>query len=540
MPNVDAVLPRVVGPNYSRRRWLGRWRLSLLLGLLAAGLVLGEMFIGGPIGLADNGDGRRLTCPLEVIAAPPPGVPKTFDYAIFRYEPYHWPAQYCGQLRTTDRYLSSQTLLLLLTKALTPLGGAGALDLRVLAVVCALGFGAAIGLLGYVLPGGPVFRVTVAGAVAVLTADVAFASYFASAYSEPAGLLASLFVVGGLLWCWRSRRPRPLPLLLTSVAGAALVLDKSQTGLVVVPLAVALLVRRVPLGRWRGRWSGRLLPAACAAALIVLTIGYLHLQPEVLRRTNMYNAVFGTILGHSPDPTADLRQLGLDPALSRYAGTSYFQPHNAISSPAYAQLVRTIGYPAIGRFYATHLDRTVALADRGARAAFQLRPSYLGNLPWAPARRGAQVCRVCILSTVVPRAAGIAPVLLPVVWLVALAFGGRLSCRRYPVAWRTLGGATIFLVVTALLEFLAVLFGEGDYEMVKHMAFADLSTTMASVFALACVAGTWQLRRRGAGWSAPAAATERPPAADITKDQAQRARKSSRPRPGQAGFTADA
>ncbi|NUT43683.1 MAG: hypothetical protein HOV86_27200, partial [Thermoactinospora sp.] len=164
-------------------------RAALLTGLAWAGIMLTRLFAGGAVGLADQGDGKRLLCTLGA------GNLRPWDanMSIHLYPtwvPHTWYGETCGADGSGEAYRSTQLLLLRLAELVNgPLGLPGVIDLRALGVVCAVLVGVVVGLLVLVVPGRTITRVAFASTIGLVFADSAFAGFFISPYAEPAGLL---------------------------------------------------------------------------------------------------------------------------------------------------------------------------------------------------------------------------------------------------------------------------------------------------------------------------------------------------------------
>ena len=341
-----------------------------------------------------------------------------------------------------------------------------------------------------------------------MLADFCFTSYFVSAYSEPAGFVALVAVVGLFIWYWRAPAHSLWLLGAITVTGAVLVTSKPQYATLAVVLAVAVAARpvRSPDSSRRGSRGGRTAPvtrflrsrwpALLAAGALVATGALSAAEtPNHLKQADQYQMVFIEILPHSGTPAADLRSLGLSPELARWSGSNGFEPVNATSDPAFDGFFAKTGPVAIGGFFMRHPRRALSLLTRGLRASADPRVDYLGK---STSLRGGQsdtrLCRFCVYSSVGHLMKPGFPVVLPLVWVGVLALA--LLCARSPRRDdRALAGASTLAVAIALVELTTTLLGDGSYELVKHLYLADAANALAIVLAIAMLLG---LRRRRA------------------------------------------
>lgn len=451
-----------------------------LTGLAVTTLALAQLLVPSAIGLADNGDYYRLTCLLGVAADVPEAAPRLWTYWVPSFRPVPATAE-CVPLMT------SQTPLLRLVQALSP--GAG-LDLRVVGALhaCLLGL-----LVAGIVRGLPA-RVRLVGGVllGLVLLDTGRLVYLSSAYSEPVSLLGLLLLLAGVLAIWR-RPPQVASGVLVGLLALPLVLSKPQNAPLALAVAGALVLRC--LGARAGR---RRTAVAALAGGALLGVAGLSVQavPEDLVRPNSYNIVFYEVLAFSADPERDAAELGLPPALARYRGTQYFQEPNARSDPAFAGFYDRVGPREIVLFYVRHPSRAMELYARAARASFDVLPDYLGTYDLGSGRAEyAQACRGCPVTWAADRLTGLAPVLLPALWLGAVVVA--VALRRRPGAHaddRALGETVLLLVVIVLLGFGAATLGSGDYELAKHLFLPSVGSTLLLALGTCCLLRLLALR----------------------------------------------
>ena len=455
-------------------------RVEVLAGIAAMITALVVLFVPSSVGLADNADYVRLLCHLPAVPNVPTHSASLFGFVNFTYHRGVLPGFNCD-------YTSSALGPLWVAGHISSwLPGHNVLDLRVVAVLYAVLFGAAVGLLVWALPGRWWVR-TVGAAIAVVgLGDFAYTAYFASAYSEPFGLITLVITVALLIRAWRARRLHPAILASATLAAALLVTSKTQYAPLAIILAVALVLtpgsRTASKGRWTA-WAAKLLAAA-----VVIGMGWLTVRwtPSEVSEPDRYNAFFYELLGHSNDPAADLRQLGLPVGLARYAGSDFYNPPNARVDPAYRQYFQKIDYAQLLNFYAHHPGRSWSLTERGLQAGADPVVTYLGNYP---SSRGlpadTRVCRLCLGSYVGGQLKPYAQYLWPAFWLLAAVAAG-IALRRRDRDLRALGGGiTLALGTTLILTATAIL--GGSYELVKHLYLADVADTLLLVFVVVTI-----------------------------------------------------
>ena len=460
--------------------------IAALVALLATGAALLQLFLGPDLGLADNGDGRRVLC--EVGLQPPPR-PSMFTDVVFGLPPLTDAA--AGACDRGDmRYTSSQVVLVEAVQRVDDLVTGPGLDLRAVgAVVCAL-FGLGLAALYLALPGGRAVRLLAVGITGALLLDVAYAHYFSSAYSESAGFLGIVWTVAALAWLGR----RPVgagPLLALLAAAGFLATAKTQ----LTPLA-GLVIGLVLLRTWqfcRETGSGRrpvLLAGAFAVALAGTSALLLAYQGHEFQRANMHNLVLHTVVPLADDPRAALADMGLEPSLAAYAGTHAFEA-DLSGDPAYAEFTRVASRAAVLGHLAGHPDVVAEMLLAGLDQVGDPRTGYLAEL--SVAERGeaaAEADRWSFASDLLRELRPAAWPLLPLGWVVLVGWGTLLSVRRHVFGadLRGWGLPIVFTGLGAASQVVVSLVGDGYYELAKHEVFVSYLTWPALVLSLGSVA----------------------------------------------------
>lgn len=463
-----------------------------------------RLFVGGAVGMGDQGDARRLLCQLGVRATTPFNA-STSSYLYPTWRAHRWFGEACSADGAGGVFRSSQLWLLSMAKHLTPvLGLPGALDLRAQGALCALIVGLLVGALVVFVPGPVWLRVTIASLVGLLAADSAVAQFFISPYSEPLELLGTLALCPALLALWR-RGHTTWPTL-AAVGFLATVVIGAKTQAAALLPAVMVAVLWLPHGRsdqsheegrftvagWprltaRMRWLAARVPGLVLCALLLGTTAYFVVTgPVGLTRQDVYAEVFGEILPHSTDPAADLRSLGADPSLADAAGTNPESPKAATLRPEYLKFRDDVTLVNIVKFYVTHPLRLLPTGADGLKGMARWRQDYLGSyLPGSGKPPGAIENRVGVYGGIFRNAW---PPVLVVVWGATLYVGiATARNRRLVTGERALGGLAAFVAAGSFLEFWAVMISVGFPDVYRHMVLANMLLALGIPAMAACL-----------------------------------------------------
>jgi hypothetical protein len=468
---------------------------------LVTGLALLQLFFGPDLGLADNGDGRRVLCAADLQPAP---LDTAFVDVVYAFAPLTDPsAGFCDQ--DNLRFSSSQVVLVHAVRLADELVSGAGLDLRLVGAAAAGSTGLAIGLLYLLLPGRRLGRLTASVGVAAVVLDVAYAHYWSTAYSETAGFLGLLWTGVALAWTGR-RGLRPLPVLATVLAAAFMATAKSQLAPLAGIVLVLLVVRWLTTGGQSADRARRLgLVAVAGVALLGTAAAQLAYQGPEFHRANIHNLTLYTLLPLTDDPAQAMRDLGQDPALARYAGSTAFDS-GAFADPGYPGFTESMSRLTVARYLLEHPGIAVEMVQRGLEQATQPRTPYLAEVPIADQVDGtAATGRWDLPSRVLEHLEPVAPVFFPVVWLALLAWGVLLLARpsmreRGSPAW---GLPLLLCAGGAVAQVAVALVGDGFYELAKHEVYVGWLTGVACALAVGSVLALRDRDRAG----------ERPPTA---------------------------
>lgn len=464
--------------------------IGITLFLLLAALVVAQLFVPPITGLANNGDYERVMCYAGLEAAPQ-----------YRDAPYFaWlNTQYAFNRATWTPfwYVTSQGLLVWAAAAAKWLTRGGApFDIRWMGALHALLFLLGVAVIFRALARLHPLVTAVAGLLLVAVAcDAGYLVYFNSFYSEP-GAYVFLYLLAGVILTLLLRDPaareRRVLLIAYTVLAALLVTSKAQYVFLGLPLAVFgwLLARQAPEGsgpppRRRGLGLAALLLAVSGAY-------YLFGRPAEVVQCNLYHMVFLEILPHSPAPSRDLADLGLDAKYAALSGTTWFTPGVPVKTPAFqADFFGRIGYGTVLRFFLTHPARVWSRLQREGPSVFSLRPAYLGNYERSAGKPPyAKSWHFSAWSSWKESLPAKNSLLAVFVLLNAAALLLKWRAFDRTAADRRLTGLHLLLFVMCGLEFVMVLLGDGGGETVKHMHLASALFDLCLLYmAVALAAG---------------------------------------------------
>jgi hypothetical protein len=234
-----------------------------------------------------------------------------------------------------------------------------------------------------------------------------------------------------------------------------------------------------------GKWRSRLLPFTCAGVVLASIPLYVGSQASVYGQQNLYDGVFQELLGHSQNPAADLRWLGLPASWANLQGTNAYQTGNRLESAEFQTFAQHGGRIKVAEFYLAHLDRAVKAILRGSRYGMKAHIYYLGyrqNDGRSPPISGP--CGFCPISTLTQSLSSQGPVI--VLGLYCASIATALALRRR--GGRGHSDAMFLLLAVSAVSLLAAVFGEGLYEETKHLYLFYCSNALLGAFTIAaCV-----------------------------------------------------
>jgi hypothetical protein len=476
----------------------GRVRAAVAsaVGLATTALALIQLFAVRTVVLADNGDAQRLFCRLGLVIGP--------DSSQQGFESTYEAAETCPPGGGFQYRTSWSPVLRLTYWVERQVTGEPGMDIAVLGVVTAVLLGAGAAMLFLALPGRLSARWPLVALLVVAACDIGFVTYFNSGYTDQAGFVGLLWVCAGVVGLI-TRRTWPW-LLLT--AGAVLFTAVAKTALLTVVPAVGLallLSRRHWAGRPAvGRWPVRRLGLVLVVAGVLLTglVGQTaRSQGYMLTTGNQYNLLFHTLLVESPDPEADLREMGLPTELARFAGTNAWETDTPWDDPDLVAFEDSLfSWGTYAEFFAAHPGRFLELVPESFDAVTEARVDYLANLPGEAGGDPPLAQRPSPVFWVL----GLLPQGWPVpaiafVWLGAAVLGVRWARSRD--AGRAVRGVLAVLLASYAVSQSVVALSDGYYELAKHNVHAAFATGLLLAVLLEAGVRTAvpAVRRRRAG-----------------------------------------
>jgi hypothetical protein len=308
--------------------------------LLAAGAILTyQLFVPPIVGLADQGDfirtigrfgyGPQHHGSLEYVYVEPNYIPDA-----------HYRSPYWEQANSEYLFVGAA---LALNKLISK---DGTLDITVAGFVHALAFLAAFARLLWVTRRERAYALQWIGGLVAWT-DVGYAVYWNSFYAEPASGIFCLLLLAEGVEIGRAGQIGLAGIVRWSLWSVLWILAKSQNA----PIGLILGLFTFRLAMWTASKPGRAAAVAGGCAMWACAAFNVTTMPGYGRQANTYGMVFSGILGDSKDPGADLRALGLDPQLAKYAGTGAWSAGTYFPQMAASGALQRVNTFTVLRFY---------------------------------------------------------------------------------------------------------------------------------------------------------------------------------------------
>ena len=308
--------------------------------LAAAGAILTyQLFIPPIVGLADQGDFVRTIGPFGY--GPQHRGSLMYAYVEPKFVPDpHFRAPYWEQANSEYLFVGAA---LLLNKLVSK---DGALDITVAGTVHVLAFLAVFARLLWVTRRARAYPILWIGGLLALT-DAGYAVYWNSWYAEPASCIFCLLLLAEAVEIAKAGETGMASILRWSLWAVLWVFAKPQNA----PIGLILGLFTLRLAMWTGSKPARVAAAVGACAMFACAAYNVLAMPVYGRQANTYGVVFAGILGDSKSPEADLRALGLDPQLAKYAGTGAWTPGTYYPQMAASGVLKRVNTLTVLGFY---------------------------------------------------------------------------------------------------------------------------------------------------------------------------------------------
>jgi hypothetical protein len=461
---------------------------EFLVFALIAAAILYQVLVPPVVGLADNGDFRRMMDQTGLTL--PTGEPynKPFQFIDLRYVVDEPRAPDAGYVSSELIFVNAALMLnKLASVALTD----GVFDLRLLGTLHAAALLTSLLLVLSAtrsLPGLP--RWIVGLLLLLVFTDVGYVAYLNSLYRLPATLAFLTMTVACALLYIRAPKANFRLLLAYFLAATLFACVKPQY----IPHGFLLAAFGVLLSRrWSWRSYQRWASLGMAAVVCLIATGAYLAQPDPLREINLYNQVFTDLLPHSPAPEDDLADLGLDRNLVRLAETDAYNEEAPINDPQFREeFFGQVSSGSLLEFYATHPSRSVGMLNRAAGQTFSLRPENLGNFEEASgASPGAKSQTFALWSSVRESFPSKSLAGLVAAFSLATLAAVRVRRRCNTSQCRMLAELFLLLLVMAALDFTIVCLASGALDVVRHLFVFNLLADMLVIMTAGYMGKWW-------------------------------------------------
>lgn len=454
-------------------------RIGLAGAASSMALLIWWVLRGPFVGLADNGDWGRYSCPLGLSSG-----------VQFNRVPATLTAESCLAYDYRSSFTPFLWAFSKVDIALT-----GSVHLSHLALFWSLVVSAGWGWFAFEL-----FRATrrpwltsaTVAAMILVSSDVIFTSYFGSIYAEALVIALMPALAAALIRVVRCERLDGATLAGTGLlVGAVTCAKPSMAFTAGIFLVVAVLARR------RTVQAVRLVAAGVAVVgLTVYSIGAIP-DPE-FTEWNTYNLAFTVVLPESPDAQRELVEMGIEPAnaraLQRFVGVPFGPTATEAWDDAPLTAFRRAGRPAVLRALAQEPRTWVSMTERAGTTLGELRLDYLGNHTGPDDLDSPRLAQRPHPADAVLGVVAAGWWLLPCSWLALAAWCARRLWTTDQPGAAALPAIGLLGVAFAATQVMAAL-GDGYYELAKHLVIAGQCTALTfvgvAITAIATLAGRY-------------------------------------------------
>jgi hypothetical protein len=505
----------IPSPTRLTRRFPIRWISGAVLPALLVGYFVAAMAWQFHTGLADNGDFTR---GIKIFSPGPVGIRPNFPppHSGLWYQRFYrfWLPRWTLR-RQSEKPITSALVFWVPGIAVSELLAPGAeISLPLMSIVPRLLLlGELILLLLWARQqsAGKVLAVTVGLPAVLLLTTTDQAAYLNSFYQEQASLVFVLPLFFSLVYL--RRRPTPLRLAVVILCLALLATGKESLvywPALALPFILYCWVSRAP-ARWRDH-ARRTVAIGCTAACALTLVAHACVQFHE-DRVNPYHSLFYGALTFSQRPAEHLQRLGfadgrdcINVSAYQEPGTSYFEAHR--DRMTFLNTVTTVAHePAIlwrmGRHVLAQMQ-DLSLGYLGKYAANDPRSLLFPPSPDTQTGAEQRMWNGSQESTLLNTWATLKYHCFPTGGKLALTltvfaawFGWQL---RGTAAAGELALAGLLASVATVADMAIAILGDGRYELIKHLYFANLLFDIAAIAFVNSVGlwlwESWSARRR--------------------------------------------
>lgn len=453
-------------------------RSEIIIMLIAAAALLVLLFIEPIVGVANNGDFYRIMLAGGIDYA---DLKESAEDRFFGY--FH--AEYGYGTYGFGSYVSSQVLFVFVAGLIGRVLNSQLFDIRVLSALYSAVLLAAL----YIVvkynkstsnqSQSLFLNTALVICMSLVFLDIGYLAYFNSFFGESITLLFMLLTFGLALANIRTEQPSRWLLIAFYISGLFLITTKLQNA------PIGIIVVLLGLRFWRiGKdlWWRRTILIGSSILLVSMIAMYVG-APGHLKQANLYQTVFFGILKDSPDPSSDLKELGLPDEFKVNAGTNYFQTDTAIKQddPQIVEELGKLNHKDVLFYYMKHPMRFVQKLERGAENGMSIRPYYLGNYEKSEGKPSGEISYAN--STWSEFKINYMPNKLWFIALFYLVYAGVLAMEytRQSLRGRLYIEALLAIALIGIIAMVVPLLGDGEADLGKHLFLFNVCFDMMIV-----------------------------------------------------------
>lgn len=457
-----------------------------LSSLLFLALLAAQVLVRPVTGLADNGDFIRFLMPAGIFTMDSEPERQYGNWVNLKYRDLPTFA------RPGESHSSEMALVYAAVKINRLFSERGYFDIRVLGGLHLLLYWLAVSVLLFQTRYfSRIAQAFLCAVILLVFSDVGYTQYLNSFYSEPMAMVTFAAVAAVSLAV--SLRPPPARLkgwvlALLTILVCLLVTAKppfSLFGFILLPwlarVYFSILRFRKPV------FAALMVTAVLAGSLFSL----LFSVPQIIKSANSYNTIFLGILHRSPNPYADLVDLGFsDPGkLASFRMVSFWTPEIQAyyeNNPVFQNEIKAINHFDILGFYIRHPDRLHDLAKAISKYTFFTQVPYLGHYEIDSGKPAlAMVDHFHAWSDL--RAQALPGNLVTVLIVMLVNLTAALICRFWlfrSQPFKYLPEFHLAVLAVAAATFAVTVLGEGTADVVRHLFFTNMALDFCLILLL--------------------------------------------------------